>query len=129
MTGKRIKHPCQCVTAHVLIAGKRFRLYLEPSAGLLTAFRAAIVSPQVLVPPLVGMMVSESLLFLHTCIVFQPLLPQILNYQYRLSCNTTNIYWKKIALQLVVTVVKFATGMHGTGLSLELFLTIANSAG
>jgi len=60
---------------------------LETSAGLLTAFHAAVLSPWVLVPPLVGITVSEASLFLCICIVFQPLHTQILNYQYRLSCD------------------------------------------
>jgi hypothetical protein len=61
--------------------------------------------PQVLVPPLVGMMVSEASLFLCTCIAFQPLSPKyiFINIDYLVNI-TTNICWKKLAIQLEVNV-------------------------
>jgi hypothetical protein len=69
------------------------------------AFCVAITIPQVLVPPLVGMLVSKVSLFLPACIAFQPLSPKylIINIDYLVNI-ATNICWKKLAVQLEVNV-------------------------
>jgi hypothetical protein len=90
---------------------------LKTSAGLLTAFPAAIFSPRVLVPLPIGMMVSDFVFALSFNLYTPKYL--IINIGY-VVINTTNICWKKIALQLEVNMGKFATGTYGTGLSFRL---------